>query len=703
MDFNFFNSSFSSKMIQAFSWTLIHSLWQGLILAILTGIVLFATKRTSPALRYNVLAGLLAFFVLVSVVTFWLELKDQAVSGTITSTQSHTLFQELTAIEVMKSNGVLSFDKFQIFNWLMDFIAENSIGIVAIWFLVFLMKSLKATFGLYYIYHIRNHKIVEVDIVWKQKLQQLTQRLKIRKTILLFESELVTVPIVAGFVKPMILVPIGFLTNLPFSQIEAILLHELAHVKRKDYLVNLFQSFAENIFFFNPAVLWISYLIKEEREHCCDDLAISITQNKKSFIHALVLFQDYKMNGVSYTDAFPGKRNHLLDRVKRIIYNNNKQLDAMEKSFVTASLIIVAALSFAFSSSPLSGNVETKTGKNKIVTPTLQAEILKDTVPLNKIKPSSSSTSTIHVTRNNKRYEIEEKDGKISELKIDGSVIPADRIDTYKPEIESILAEIKEQHERAEVSREEAEKYKIEAEKYRQEADIFRKEAGKNREIAEEYRVQAEQLRKQAEQIRIDSEKQRNSARQFRAENDQNRGKVSNVYIQGNPQLDKNSGQFAKQAEVLKSGLADVRIEAMKSEKETAKFRENAEVFRVQADEIRRHAVVVQDHAVEIRKQAEIFRDKAEVFRRDSEKTRFNYESMQAELISDLVSEGVIKNKSDFSYKLSDQELIVDGVKQPENLFKKIKGKYLKESGTEILYNYKGKTGYTITGTVQNK
>ena len=107
--------------------------------------------------------------------------------------------------------------------------------------------------------------------------------------------------------------------------------HELAHIRRKDYLVNLVQSFAEVVFFFNPALLWISSLLREERENCCDEVAISHTNDKKQFIHALVAFQEYATHTSNKqpTIAFAGRKNYLLNRVKRIIYNENKKLNAM--------------------------------------------------------------------------------------------------------------------------------------------------------------------------------------------------------------------------------------------------------------------------------------------------------------------------------------------------------------------------------------
>src|SRR5262249_45478906 len=151
------------------------------------------------------------------------------------------------------------------------------------------------------------------------------------KKIILLESEIIKVPMMTGWLKPMILFPFSLLSQLPQEQVEAILLHELAHIKRKDYFVNLLQNFAETIFFFNPAVLWISSLIRDERENCCDDIAIQSTNDKEKFIHALVAFQEYNLSKSRFGIAFPGQKNHLLNRIKRIIYNSNKTLNNMEK------------------------------------------------------------------------------------------------------------------------------------------------------------------------------------------------------------------------------------------------------------------------------------------------------------------------------------------------------------------------------------
>jgi bla regulator protein blaR1 len=105
--------------------------------------------------------------------------------------------------------------------------------------------------------------------------------------------------------------PLSVLTNFSPAQVEAILRHELAHIRRNDYIVNMLQSIAEIIFFFNPSVWWISSLIRDEREHCCDDLAVNGNMNKRVFVEALLSFQEYQL-AHSYAQGFAGPRYKML-------------------------------------------------------------------------------------------------------------------------------------------------------------------------------------------------------------------------------------------------------------------------------------------------------------------------------------------------------------------------------------------------------
>src|SRR4029079_1809460 len=106
-------------------------------------------------------------------------------------------------------------------------------------------------------------------------LQQSAQRLGVKRAVKVLQSVLIQTPVVVGFFRPTILLPLCVATGLPESQLELILAHELAHIRRHDYVVNLLQTLVETLFFYHPAVWWLSRQIRNERENCCDDIVMA--------------------------------------------------------------------------------------------------------------------------------------------------------------------------------------------------------------------------------------------------------------------------------------------------------------------------------------------------------------------------------------------------------------------------------------------
>jgi beta-lactamase regulating signal transducer with metallopeptidase domain len=119
-------------------------------------------------------------------------------------------------------------------------------------------------------------------------LLRLARELGVTRTVRLMQSSLAQVPMVIGWLRPVILVPASAVTGLTTAQLEAILAYELAHVRRHDYFVNLLQNLAETLLFYHPAVWWVSNRIRVEREHCCDDIAVAVCGDKLLYaeIHA---------------------------------------------------------------------------------------------------------------------------------------------------------------------------------------------------------------------------------------------------------------------------------------------------------------------------------------------------------------------------------------------------------------------------------
>lgn len=655
MNWNIIDQPTAHEWVRALCLTLMHSLWQGLVAAIVAGAILLCTRKSRPAFRYNMLALTMLLFVSGTVLTFNLMIRD---IGEVSA--SAVIFSREWVMQAAFQNAGNAALAAAETNWMMRimaFFSEHAQVIVAGWFLVFAVKSLLAASGLLYLKKV-TQQVSTPEMKWIVRFYELAERMRIGQEVELRESVQVAVPMVIGFLKPVVLVPLGMLANLPAAQVEAILLHELAHIRRRDYLINLVQIFCENVFFFNPAVWWISKLIREEREHCCDDLAISVMQNKTSFIHVLVSFQEFNQSRPVFEVAFSRKRNHLLDRIKRIINNNNKPLDAMEKLFVTFSLAAAIALSAATApekpatsgkrlAMTESRREATVPAPAKVQTVLLPEELglvipAPDTLPKKKLSAGETEihsanvystrqgVSTYNVTRNNRQYEIVKRNDKIISLWVDDKEIAESDYAKYQPEIDKIMEEIKVQHELAEKQREEAQEM-------RKIAEVQRREAEKQREQAGIMRLEAEKQREHASKMRLDAEKQREAAEEMR--------------------------------------------------KEADKMRMDAEKQRKEADTQRAHA--------------EVQREKAEEQRKVAEKEREAYIKIQDGVIDELTRAGLVTDKDNLSYKLSNDELVVNGVKQSADLHQKLKSKYLKELGDkkfELMYNYRNQSGHIKTG-----
>jgi bla regulator protein BlaR1 len=343
MAFITLNTLVTDPFVAALCNTLVHSLWQGLVLAALTGFIIILTRRASAATRYNLLIAALALFAVGVSLTFITEFKKA--NATAATTVQALPFNNTAPI--ISNNGDITFSanivppanatfSDQFFNYL----NQNHNTIVLIWFLIICAKSIQLAVGLWGVHRLKTKQVSAVSAFWDDKLKQLANSLAIQQTISLLESGLTKVPMVIGNLKPVVLIPIGLLTALSTEEVEAILVHELAHIKRRDYLVNLLQSLMEIVFFFNPAVLWISQLIKAERENCCDDLALAQSSNKVNYIRALVSCEEYQQSVPAYAMAFPGGKSSLIDRVKRIAGNRNHSLNLFEKTVLAICLVV---------------------------------------------------------------------------------------------------------------------------------------------------------------------------------------------------------------------------------------------------------------------------------------------------------------------------------------------------------------------------
>ena len=300
----------------ALGFTLLHSLWEGAGLAFFAGLVLVFTRRSGASVRYNLLGGALALFVAVVFFTFLYEVGQATV---------------LHGSQADSFGG--SWAGSRISGW----IGDHAGIVAAIWLVVICLKLIRLSFDLYTLQRLKMVRIKPLDVDLLQRVHMLADGLGISKVIRVLESGIVKAPLVIGYIRPVILIPAGLIAKMAPEDLEAILIHELAHIRRADYLINIFLRIVSILLFFNPAVLWVSSLIRAERENCCDDMVIRHTGDRLDYIRALVRFEEHR--APSYAMAFGGG-GRILPRVERLAAGYSRTLNKVELFVLSALLVL---------------------------------------------------------------------------------------------------------------------------------------------------------------------------------------------------------------------------------------------------------------------------------------------------------------------------------------------------------------------------
>lgn len=287
--------------IDAFCIMLLHSLWQGLLIAFVGSALLYLI-RSSAKFKYAALLALCSLFLVTCSITFWWHYRHHSPISTILTLPASASYNVINQ-SITKGIG---------------FTTIHAKFIFLLWFSCFCCCTVKLVINRFYLDVLSKDRIAEPPEIWTDHIDRLSKKLGIKAVVKLMESSRVKVPIVAGHFKPVILFPLGLLANMPTQQVEAILLHELAHIRRNDYLVNLFQNIAEALFFFNPGFLLLSAWLRSQREHCCDDIAISYVPSIKDYLLALVDFKSHALKNM-YRPAFTGHESELFGRISRML------------------------------------------------------------------------------------------------------------------------------------------------------------------------------------------------------------------------------------------------------------------------------------------------------------------------------------------------------------------------------------------------
>lgn len=342
---NTFYNIFSSELVEAIGWTLVHSLWQGSLVAILLAILLLFLRRNSAQVKYFI--SFITLFIMLgwSAITFMNSYKyakeKSDIKENITSNPDY--IKNLLVQSTIGKNTENIENKDQINLSLLEiraFFQRNFNGICTIWLIGIMLLTAKMIGGFIYVRRLRTYQLKKIGDEWLAKIDDFARKLKIDRKVEAFFSPLANVPITLGTIKPMLLFPVSAFTGLSTKDIEAILAHELAHVLRHDYFFNIIQSMVEILFFYHPAIWIISAQIRNERENSCDNIAIELTGDKVAYVKALAQVQINQMEQGQLAMAFALKRGSVLQRIKRL----QKQV-AMKTNFIegliAAGVIVV--------------------------------------------------------------------------------------------------------------------------------------------------------------------------------------------------------------------------------------------------------------------------------------------------------------------------------------------------------------------------
>ncbi len=308
----------------ALGWALFHSLWEGAIIAMALGATLAITRSARSRYMAACLAMcaiLLCFGVTLLRLAPGHPTSDAARNSMALSWNDRVTLADVPSVPMRRIADFLP--------WLVPF---WMVGVVC-----FYLRHL-ASWAL--TLRLRRMGICLAPDLWQERLSVLRRRLRLSRPVVLFESCLAGVPVVMGHVRPVILMPVGLLTGLPSAQIESILLHELAHIRRCDYLVNMLQTCVESLLFFHPVVWWISGVVRTEREHCCDDLAVSLGGDAYEYAVALAALEQCRW-GSSET-ALAATGGNLVRRIRRLLIPEDGPSSALTP-FVSAGILMIAA------------------------------------------------------------------------------------------------------------------------------------------------------------------------------------------------------------------------------------------------------------------------------------------------------------------------------------------------------------------------
>lgn len=317
-----------STFTKALGWAMIHSLWQGAAIYAIIGLIYLSFPKQSAKHKfYLAFAGqLIMLTVFLGTFLYYVNIPALLMQ----QQEIHTYLPIAPFIHENQEN----FQRIELlFPW---FSAIYIIGLL-IQLVIFSNSYTRLSY-------LKRNGLSEAPVEWVHAFEELGGLLKISKRVRFYLSDKISVPLTVGHFKPLILFPVALVNQLNMQQAEAILLHEIAHIKRNDYFINLISVLIETILFFNPFVWLLTKHIQKEREHACDDVVLQKLGSPITYAQALLSLETIKeTTPLPYAMAATGQKQHLLQRIKRITKMEKNYIHVKQHLFALA----ISTLAFA--------------------------------------------------------------------------------------------------------------------------------------------------------------------------------------------------------------------------------------------------------------------------------------------------------------------------------------------------------------------
>ncbi len=359
----------SGTWMYAIGLSLIHSLWIGLLILALLRLALTFIPSIYSGLRYYISVSALLLLFISSIAAFLIIYDPTASMPDAQSLKEG--FPYISGKIFANGIGDTTFDSSLLF---------TLCGYIYLAGALFMLLRSAISIA-----HIRSLQRDGMPLgpEWQTRFIQICKSLDIKRSVKFLESTRVNGPMLLSYLKPAVIIPAGMVTHLPVDQIETILMHELYHLKRRDFLINIVQLFIEGVLFYHPGVWIISGFIRSEREHCCDDRVLRETDNPVNYAKALIHIAEQQQ----FTRLTPGAvgsgKHQFYSRIKRILNYNTMKTNMRDKilslTLLAGSFFLVLTLS-AFSAGPSFFRID-KVNSEKISIPVdPEVIIVQDTI-----------------------------------------------------------------------------------------------------------------------------------------------------------------------------------------------------------------------------------------------------------------------------------------------------------------------------------